>query len=131
MLANVDNGSAEELERNLGAAVLGAPVEFPAERSFVSVADGVLQRYLGSYRSEFMGRPIDFTIESKGRELVASFPLLPRAHLRPMSERRFLTRLKGTDVVLDFALEGEGAAVTGIDVNWAGTRLHWPRISTQ
>jgi CubicO group peptidase (beta-lactamase class C family) len=126
VLANLDNGSAERLERDLGAIMLGQPYELPTERSFVAVPGEVLDRYVGRYRSQFAGRAIDFAIERRDADLFAVFPLLPRARLRALSDRRFFTRLKGGDVV--FAFEGEGDRSTGIAVDWSGNAMHCPRI---
>jgi CubicO group peptidase (beta-lactamase class C family) len=131
VLANLDNGSAERLERDLGAMVLGEPYQLPSDRRFVSPPTEVLDRYVGRYRSRFAGRAIDFAIERVDAELFAVFPLLPRARLRALSDRRFFSRLKGGDVVFGFEVETEGASATGIAVDWSGNPMHCPRIDSR
>ena len=126
VLANFDNGSAERLERDLAAALLGEPYELPADRTFVTVAPDVLARYRGRYRSQFAGRRIDFAVEQDGDRLYAAFPLLPRALLQPLSDTRFFTRLKGGDVIFEFV--GEREAPSTIRVDWSGMAMDCPRV---
>lgn len=129
VLANVDNGSADALERNLALAAMGRPYEMPAEHTFVSLPHEVLDRYVGRYRSSFAGRDIDFSIERKGDELVAVFPLLPRAPLRPLAEARFFVRLKGADVTLDFDIDPTDGRPRHIEVDWGGMPMRWPNLA--
>jgi CubicO group peptidase (beta-lactamase class C family) len=127
VLANVDNGSAERLERGLAGIVFGARVDPSEARTFVSVSTDVLARYSGRYQSSFAGRRIDFTVELADDRLFAVFPLLPRAPLRPLSATRFFTRLKGGDVIFEFV--GAAGAITGIQVDWSGTTMECPRLA--
>jgi CubicO group peptidase (beta-lactamase class C family) len=127
VLANVDNGSGERLERDLAAVVFGERVEPSDVRTFVTVASDVLAAYVGRYRSSFAGRRIDFTVELADDRLFAVFPLLPKAPLRPLSATRFFTRLKGGDVIFEFV--GTPGAISGIRLDWSGTAMECPRLA--
>jgi CubicO group peptidase (beta-lactamase class C family) len=127
VLANVDNGSADRLERDLAAVAFGDRVDPITARTFVTVSADVLARYAGRYQSSFAGRRIDFAVELADDRLFAAFPLLPRVPLRPLSSTRFFTRLKGGDVTFEFV--GAAGAITGIRVDWSGTAMECPRLA--
>jgi hypothetical protein len=89
--------------------------------------EATLERCVGRYQSRFAGRAIDFTVECGEDGLAAVFPLLPRARLRPVSARRFFTRLKGGDVIFEF-VDGPDGRVSGIAVDWSGHAMTCPRL---
>jgi CubicO group peptidase (beta-lactamase class C family) len=129
VLANVDNGSAERLERDLAAVLFGEPYDLPGLPTFVRVEREVLADYVGRYQSAYAGRRIDFEVGFAGDDLQAVFPLLPKARLRPLSSSRFLTRLKGGEVVFEFVRDRPGAPISKLTMDWNGTLLDCPRLS--
>lgn len=126
VLSNLDTGSGERLERDLAAVTFDMPVEMPAEPRFIVLPGTAMAPFAGRYRSTFAGRTVDFHVELDGEQLVAKFPFLPSAQLRPITPRRFFTRLKGGDVTFEFLTDGE--RVSGIAVDWSGNPMHCPRL---
>jgi CubicO group peptidase (beta-lactamase class C family) len=129
VLANLDNGSAERLERDLGAVVLGQPYQLPGERNFIEVEPQALAPYTGRYRSSFAGRRIDFAVTLEQDQLFAVFPLLPKARLQALSTTRFFTRLKGGEVIFEFVRDGPTGPFSRIAVDWSGMAMECPRLA--
>jgi hypothetical protein len=130
VLANIENGSAQGLERDLGALVLGQPYVLPSSRPFIELPTEVLRRYVGRYRCDFAGRVMEADVALVGDKLQIKFPLLRAAALAPMSESRFFTRLKGGEVTLDFDLPAAAGASSGrVVLDWGGQRFECPRLA--
>lgn len=122
VLSNIENGSAMRLEQDLAAVVLGQPYTLPAAHQFVSVSPEMLHPHTGTYRSEFMGRPMNFEVFSEEGTLTVQFPLLPKAKLQALAENRFVGRIKGAEVVFVFK-PGE------VLMDWAGILMESPRVA--
>ena len=119
VLSNLENGSAGKLEHSLAAALFGKPYDLPSEATFIDVAPETLRHYEGTYRSDFMGRPINFEVRLEDG-LSVKFPLLPRAKLRALAANRFQGHLKGSEVIFEF-FEDE------VRIDWAGQEMVAPK----
>ncbi|QRK11721.1 serine hydrolase [Archangium violaceum] len=129
VLSNLENGNATRLDQDLSGLLFGVTPELPRARASVEVAPGVLAEYAGTYRTEYMGRPMDFRVRLDAGALHAHLPLLPRARLTALSEQRFQGRLKGGEVLFTFQRAAAGE-VSGVEMDWAGVRMVAPRVAS-
>ncbi len=127
VLSNLDNGSAAGLEQGLAAVMFGEPYNLPSDSPEVSVDGDVLATYEGTYRTEFAGRRINARVKCVEDYLCVTFPLLPAARLRALSPTRFQGRLKGGEVMFEFAFEQD--QIVGIELDWSGHKLFAPRLA--
>jgi CubicO group peptidase (beta-lactamase class C family) len=123
VLSNVEGASASQIANDLAAIVFGAPYEIARERTSITVAPEVLDRYAGRYR--IATPPIEIVVTHEKGRLVADIGGQMKLALDAESETAFFSRDVSADIT--FVTDAAGQ-VTGLTLRMGGAEFPAERV---
>jgi CubicO group peptidase (beta-lactamase class C family) len=122
VLGNTARTNTRGVANDLSAIVFGAPYTIPRERTTITLAPELLQKYAGQYEQE---GGVVVTIAVENGRLTRRIGDQPPGELSALSETEFL--LKGIDLPITFVVDAQGR-VTGYVTRRGGRDVMRPRI---
>ena len=123
VLSNLNGPAAQEITAKLVALANGENVKLMSERKEITVAPGILSKYVGTYE---LSAGVNMMIRLEGSQLTSQLPGQRAIPIFPESETKFFPKV--VDAEIEFGKDEKGA-VTNLTLRQGGRETKCVRTS--